>query len=98
MDTRVTKQLDIMAATVKSQNTTRFIQARKELEQLLEGTETPVQDVTDPLDQVCSVAEYCQQHDLYKVAVHRMIESGQLNARKSGGVWLVRADIDKIVL
>lgn len=45
---------------------------------------------TDPLELVCTVAEYCEEKDTYKMAVHRMIKSGELPSRKSGGVLLVR--------
>lgn len=44
----------------------------------------------DPLEQVCGVGEYAQRTGKHRLAVHRLIQSGKLQARKSGGIWLVR--------
>jgi hypothetical protein len=56
---------------------------RARLEEIL-GTQS------DPLEQVCSIAEYAERAGTYVEHVHRKIKRGELQARKSGGVWLVR--------
>lgn len=54
-------------------------------------------EVQNPLDQVCSVSEAALTLGKGGRRVRRMIERGELDARKSGGVWLVRVE-KKVVL
>lgn len=42
------------------------------------------------------MGEYIQKTGMYKMAVHRMIKKGELQARKSGGVWLCRTEASDI--
>ncbi len=44
----------------------------------------------DPLDRVCSVAEWLAEHPIRnKMWVSRAIKSEKLEARKSGNTWLI---------